>query len=135
MEPLLRLFWSTSYRKWLTSTAATVSALCGAVLAVPPAWSSLDLPEVATRQWARTVILSPVRTAQDKTQSQIVDLQIDLARGKLDTLDNARASLDIERLKSSDPEVKARADLQIRKIERDSSALFDQIKTLQAIRP
>jgi hypothetical protein len=133
MDHLFATFWSTSSRKWLTSTAATVSALCGAVLAVPSAWSALDLPELATRQWSKTVILTPVRTAQDQTEKRVIDLQIDLARGKLDQLDNARASLDIEKLKATDPEIKAKADSQIRKIDRDSSALFDQIRTLQGL--
>lgn len=131
---LITAIWGTSLRKAITATALTISAVAGAIVAVPPAWSGLGLPEVATRQWAKGEIYRPIKSAQTQTQRQIIDLQLDLATGKLDQLDNARATLEIEKLKTEDPSVKARADQQIRKIDRDSSALSDQVKTLNGLR-
>jgi diphthamide synthase subunit DPH2 len=93
----------------------------------------MGLPEVATRQWTRTEIYHPIKTAQSSTTRQVIDLQIDIANGKLDQLDNARAQLDVERLKASDDAIKARVDVQIRKIDRDTAALNDQLRTLRNI--
>ena len=118
----------------MTSVFAMISAIAGAVVAVPPAWSALGLPEVATHEWAKHEIYRPMRIAQTQTQRQIIDLQLDLASGKLDQMDNNRTTLEIEKLKATDPEIKAKADMQIRKIERDSGTLADQIKTLQGLR-
>lgn len=134
MEALLKALWGTSLRKAITSLAATITAICGAIVALPPAWSAMGLPEVATRQWTRLEIYSPMKMAQSTTTRQVIDLQIDVANGKLDQLDNARAALEIEKLKTDDPLIKARADQQIRKIERDTSALSEQVKTLSSIR-
>jgi hypothetical protein len=93
----------------------------------------MGLPEVATRQWTRAEIYHPIKTAQSSTTRQVIDLQIDIANGKLDQLDNARAQLDVERLKASDDAIKARVDVQIRKIDRDTAALNDQLRTLRNI--
>jgi len=134
MQAVLTALWGTSLRKTLTSIAAAVSAVCGAIVALPPAWSAIGLPEVATRQWTRTEIYHPMKLAQSTVTSQVLDLQIDLANGKLDQLDNARAAVEIEKLKVPDDQVKARVDAQIRKIDRDTSAINDQIKTLRTLK-
>jgi hypothetical protein len=75
-----------------------------------------------------------MKTAQATVTTQVIDLQIDLANGKLDQLDNARASLEIEKLKIPDDAIKARVDSQIRKIDRDTGAINDQIKTLRMLK-
>lgn len=93
----------------------------------------MGLPEVATRQWTKTEIYHPIKTAQSSTTRQVIDLQIDIANGKLDQLDNARATLDLEKLKATDDAIKARVDAQIRKIDRDTGAINDQLKTLRMI--
>ncbi len=134
MEALLLALWGTSARKAITSCAAAVSAVCGVVVGLPPAWSSLGLPEPATRQWTRAEVYHPIRTAQSSVTNQVIDLQIDIANGKLDQLDNARATLEIEKLKIPDDSIKARVESQIRKIDRDTSALNDQVRTLRSIR-
>ena len=133
MQALISALWGTSFRKAVTSVAAAISAVCGAVLALPSAWSAVGLPEVATRQWTRAEIYQPIKTAQSSVTNQVIDLQIDLANGKLDQLENSRVQLEIEKLKVPDGEIKARVDSQIRKIDRDSGAINDQIKTLRGI--
>ena len=132
MSELLRaLFWGTGLRKALTSAAATITAISGAVVAVPPAWSAMGLPEIATRSWAVSEVYQPIKLAQNSVTKQVVDLQIDLATGKSDQLENTRLTLEIEKIKSTDEMVKAKIDAQIRKIDRDMNALVDQIKTLR----
>ena len=44
-----------------------------------------------------------------------------------------KLKMEIEKLKVPDGEIKARVDSQIRKIDRDSGAINDQIKTLRGI--
>ena len=134
MGALIEALWGTSLRKTITSIAATIAAISGAVVAVPPAWTAIGLPEVATRQWAKNEIYAPIKSAQSMTTRQVIDLQLDVANGKLDQLDNYRTSLEIEKLKTEDPLIKAKADQQIRKIDRDSSALIEQVRTLNSIR-
>lgn len=134
MQAVITALWGTSFRKAITALAATISAICGAIVALPPAWSAMGLPEVATRQWTKSEIYQPIKTAQSTVKNQVLDLQIDLANGKLDQLDNARAALEIEKLKVPDDQIKARVDMQIRKIDRDATAINDQIKTLKTLK-
>lgn len=117
----------------MTAFCAFVASVCGAIVAVPPAWQALGLPEIATRGWARHAIELPIKQAQSSVTKQVIDLQLDLATGKLDQLDATRTTLEIEKLKTSDNEIRAKVDAQIRKIERDSGLINDQIKTLRAL--
>ncbi len=132
-EQLIRTLWGTSWRKAVTAFCAFVASVCGAIVAVPPAWQALDLPEIATRSWARHAIELPIKQAQSSVTKQVIDLQLDIATGKLDQLDATRTSLEIEKIKTQDPEIKAKVDAQIRKIDRDSGLINDQIKTLRGL--
>ena len=134
MQTIITALWGTSLRKTVTSIAASVSAVCAAIVGLPPAWSAIGLPEVATRQWTHTEVYTPMKTAQATVTRQVIDLQIDIANGKLDQLDNSRTALEIEKLKVPDDAIKAKVETQIRKIDRDSAAINDQIKTLRSIR-
>lgn len=134
MDGILATVWGTSTRKAVTSFAAAISAICGAIVGLPPAWSAIGLPEVATRQWTRIEVYHPMKTAQTTVTRQVIDLQLDIATGKLDQLENARVQLEIEKLKVPDDSIKARVDSQIRKIDRDASVINDQIRTLRSIR-
>ncbi len=133
MQAVITALWGTSLRKAITAIAATISAVCGAIIALPAAWSAIGLPEVATRQWTRVEIYHPMKTAQSTVTRQVLELQIDIANGKLDQLDNARAALEIEKLKVPDDTIKAKVEAQIRKIDRDSAAINDQIRTLRGL--
>jgi hypothetical protein len=71
---LLMTFWGSACRKTLTSFFATVTAIATAVVAVPPAWSALGLPEVASRVF----VLEKIQAKIDpmlKTESQLLVAQ------------------------------------------------------------
>jgi len=46
---MLNLLWGNNWRKSLTSIISLIAATAGAVVAVPPAWEAMGLPEVASR--------------------------------------------------------------------------------------
>src|SRR4051812_33791715 len=100
--------------KIVSTAAGAIGAIAGMIVAVPPAWTLVGLPLVATRGWVDADLRLPLRQAQMQTQQQVIDLQLDVANGKIDQLDNSRVSLEIEKLKATDPAIKARADAQIR---------------------
>ncbi len=128
-------FWGSlsGKSKIISSVAGAIAAIAGMVAAVPPAWTMLGLPEVATHSWVSLQVHEPMKLAQNQTQRQVIDLQLDVANGKLDQIDNARALYEIEKLKATDDAVKAKADAQIHKIDRDTSAIGDQIRSLKTI--
>lgn len=49
MSDILTTFWGTGLRKTITSVFATITAAATSVVAVPPAWEAMGLPEVASR--------------------------------------------------------------------------------------
>lgn len=49
MSDILATFWGTGLRKTITSVFATITAAATSVVAVPPAWEAMGLPEVASR--------------------------------------------------------------------------------------
>src|ERR1700688_2940762 len=49
MSDILATFWGTGLRKTITSSFATITAAATAIVAVPPAWEAMGLPEVASR--------------------------------------------------------------------------------------
>jgi hypothetical protein len=126
-----------AYFRGLSTRIKIYSAIAGGiagsatmVTAVPPAWTALGLPEVASRHWVMENVHHPMKVAQSHTQRQVMELQLDLARGKRDQLDNSRTSFEIEKQKTVDPSIRATVDAQIRKIDRDTEALSDQIKSI-----
>ncbi len=46
---LTTILWGSGLRKTATSICSLIAAAAGAVVAVPPAWSALGLPEIASR--------------------------------------------------------------------------------------
>jgi hypothetical protein len=49
MNELMTAFWGTGFRKTLTSVLGLITATATAVVAVPPAWEAMGLPEIASR--------------------------------------------------------------------------------------
>jgi hypothetical protein len=43
------VFWSTNLRRTATSFFALIAAMAGSVVSVPPAWTAMGLPEVASK--------------------------------------------------------------------------------------
>jgi hypothetical protein len=60
MGQLTALIWGSGLRKTLTSFVAFVAAAAGAVTAVPPAWSSMGLPEVAFKTYVMAAIQAKI---------------------------------------------------------------------------
>ena len=43
------VFWSTNLRRTATSFFALIAAMAGSIVSVPPAWTAMGLPEVASK--------------------------------------------------------------------------------------
>lgn len=98
MNPLLAPFWATGLRKTVTSIAGTVAAVGGAIVAVPPAWSALELPIMATRVFVGEQV-KPLKLAQADTtkavwQLQLQSLQSSLYAAKIDQQKAPSATVD-----------------------------------------
>ena len=57
-------FWSTNLRRTATSIFALIAAMAGSVASVPPAWTAMGLPEVASKIYVHDRI-------QDKTDPML----------------------------------------------------------------
>lgn len=73
MSPLLESLWGDGYRKTFTTICATIATVAGAVVAVPPAWSALGLPEVASKMFVHTQV-DPLKVAQNQTGQAVNQL-------------------------------------------------------------
>jgi hypothetical protein len=101
--------WSTGLRKTVTSIAATIAAVAGAITAVPPAWSALDLPVVATRVFVLGET-GPIKLAQADTtkavwQLQLQNLQSSLYAAKVDQQKAPSTTVD-ERIRDLEDQIK-----------------------------
>ncbi len=72
------LLWSTGLRKALT----LLTALCGAVVAMPPAWTMIGLPEPASKVFVHEQV-NPLKTAQADTTKAVWQLQLQNLRSSL----------------------------------------------------
>jgi hypothetical protein len=69
MGDIVKTFWGNGIRKSITAIAGTIAAVAGAVVAVPPAWSALDLPEIASRRFVYDhvqAIINPMLQTESK---------------------------------------------------------------------
>jgi len=82
METLVTQIWGTLLRKTLTSIAATIAAVAGAIVAVPPAWSALGLPEFASKVFVHEQV-DPVKVAQAETTRAVNHLLLEQLRSSL----------------------------------------------------
>jgi hypothetical protein len=73
MNQLIESLWGDTYRKALTSICATIAAIAGAVVAIPPAWSALGLPEIASRMFVHEQV-DPLKIAQNQTGQAVNQL-------------------------------------------------------------
>lgn len=69
MDPL-KVLWGNNWRKAATSFLAFVAAVAGAVTAIPPAWTAIGLPEVASKRYVHETV-DPVRIAQMEAQEKL----------------------------------------------------------------
>ncbi len=75
MATIGSIVWGTGLRKSVTATAGMISAVAVAVVAVPPAWSALGLPEVASKVFVHQQV-DPVKLAQADTTRAVYQLQL-----------------------------------------------------------
>ena len=69
MNELLATIWGNGWRKALTSFLATVTAAATAVVAVPPAWEAMGLPEVASKVFVQASVqekINPMLQTESK---------------------------------------------------------------------
>ncbi len=79
---LMDTLWGTWLRRTITSIAGTVAAVAGAIVAVPPAWTAMDLPEVATKHFVHGEV-SPLKLSQADTTKAVLQLQLQNLRSSL----------------------------------------------------
>src|SRR5579872_2303422 len=89
MPTLHGLVWSTALRKTVTASAAMVAAVAGAIVAVPPAWSAMGLPELASKFYVMETVkpirkeTKEVQLAQAETTRALYQLQLQSLQGSL----------------------------------------------------
>lgn len=72
--PILTALWGTPSRR-ITTACTMVAAVCGAIVGIPPAWTAVGLPEVATRVFVHEQV-DPVRLAQADTTRAVYQLTL-----------------------------------------------------------
>jgi hypothetical protein len=87
MGTIGNFIWGSPVKR-LTTICTAIAAVAGVVVAVPPAWSALGLPEIASKVFVHTQV-DPLKTAQADTtkavyQLQLSNLQSSLYAAKLD---------------------------------------------------
>ncbi len=82
MNSLLASVWGTKLRRIITSTAGMVAAVAGAVVAVPPAWSALNLPVYATHVFVYEQV-NPMKLSQADTTKAVWQLQLEQLKSSL----------------------------------------------------
>lgn len=94
--------WSTGIRKIITSFAALVTGLSGAVVAAGPAWTALGLPVPASVEYVQEE-LGKIRLAQETTRSIAAAVRLQLVRDKRMRLADQVLRWKVELEKTTDP--------------------------------
>lgn len=82
MDPLTTFLWGSGLRKTITSICGMIAAIAGAVVAVPPAWSALGLPALASQTFVHSLV-DPMQTAQNQTTQAINQLLLNQLQQQL----------------------------------------------------
>ena len=69
MSDLINAIWGTAVRKTIT----LITGVTGAIIGVSTAWTTLGLPEIATKLYVLTVV-APIKTAQSATTQAVNQL-------------------------------------------------------------
>ena len=129
--------WSTGTRKAITSTAAAIAAVAGAITGVNAAWPMVEPLLPAHRAYARDLSGHVEKIAESYANKNAIilrDVQVEQAEGKRDAVDGEIFKWTIELNKASDESVKPLISEQIRRLSVAKDKLNDQIKTLNAIK-
>ena len=76
------LLWSTNLRRTATSALALITAVASSVVAVPPAWTAMGLPEVASKTFVHSEV-DPVKVAQSDTTRAVYLLTLNQLQSSL----------------------------------------------------
>jgi polyhydroxyalkanoate synthesis regulator phasin len=74
--------WGTNLRKTLTSFLALITATATAIVAVPPAWQAMGLPEAASKSYVHEQV-DPVKLIQADTSKAINILTLNQLQSSL----------------------------------------------------
>ncbi|HMG78731.1 MAG TPA: hypothetical protein VK591_08615 [Xanthobacteraceae bacterium] len=97
MNPIVAFFWGSGLRKAIVSICGVVAAIAGAVVAIPPAWSTLGLPEVASKTFVNATLqpilddnakihVTQATTAQAVNQLLLAQYQAQLYQAQKDKI-------------------------------------------------
>ncbi len=82
MGPLLFTIWGTGLRKTVTSICTMIAAIAGVIVAIPPAYTALGLPQVAMRSYVDPKF-EHYDIAQADTTRALYQLQLQNLEGSL----------------------------------------------------
>src|ERR1700719_972043 len=74
MNVMWNVFWSTNLRRTVTSVFSLIAAIAGSVVSVPPAWTAMGLPEVASKVFVLVKIQENIDPML-KTESKLLIAQ------------------------------------------------------------
>lgn len=126
------LIWSTGPRKAITSVAATIAAVGGAIVAVPKTIEAMDdlgFPIVATRTFTRDAIAKD-RAASIIIRDSLIALTTVRRRWLAHEIEAIRTSLVTDR----DPVRRRLLDEALDRHVSDLAEVDDQLRTLRALR-
>lgn len=100
--------WSnfTQTQKRLSVISAAVVAICGGIVAVPPAWSTLGLPEIATKVYVKMEIDS-VKMAQKTLDQSVGRLEIAIGSGRQGQIKQEQNRIKAEIARTTDENYKS----------------------------
>ena len=111
---LLTTVWGSTPRK-ITTVLSVIGVACGTVAAIPPAWSALELPVIATHLFVNHQI-EPIRLAQADTTRAVWQLQ-------LQNLQSSLYAAKIDQQKAPSPTVDQRIDALQQEIQRTQAKI------------
>lgn len=115
--------------KTIAVVLPALATLLTIIVSADPALTALDqngVPIIATRGF--------VRGETGNMKTQIVDIQIDLARGKRDANQAARNKLEIDALNLPDDTSKIKSQQEMRRLDDTISALNEQIRVMMGVK-
>jgi hypothetical protein len=125
MNPVADFFWGTWLRKAIVSVCGVIAAISGAVVAIPPAWSTLGLPEVASKTFVNQTLkpimddnakihLAQATTAQAVNQLLLAQYQAQLYQAQKDKVAAPSPTVDqrIEELQQQIAAIQAKINSQ-----------------------
>lgn len=126
---IIETVWGTKNRRIITSIAGMIAAICAVVSGVPPAWTALGLPEVASKVFVEQQ-LQPVRAAQSNVESSVRRTDLDLAKMHVGFIDDQIVRWNIELQKAADDAARQMIQSQIANLQNQKEEVTGHIAKL-----